>query len=586
MRKKSLKHELLSTESINSARFDSQDSLYSYSHIVKSMRNLDPKVRLFLILTFLVSACSIIYELLFSQLITILFGNTVVQYSITIGLFLFFLGVGSFSYSRIKSDFIDKLMFVEFAITIISVIGVFGLPYLYILSAKYFVFGKVIVLILGYVLVAVIGFLSGFEIPILTRLVEDVRKTSSFSHVLGVDYIGSLLGTVLYALFLYPELGVFGTVVVVSFVNLAIGLYLLYYSSYRKKFFALVLIFVLIIYGLLLFNIGTLNDSYTKFYRAEKIMAPYNYGIDGANYSVESYFSTVYQDVIEIEMQLNPKVFVEETIYDNRCIYIDSHAQVCRKTALPYHTGMVDIPLLFVNFTQKPQIDVLVIGGGDFIGIAHLLKYPQVRSIDHVDIDGEFVEVMKTNEFVRDFHNDAYLSPIVTTYIQDGFTYVLNTNKTYDVILLDLPELTSDKLLPLFSAEFASNLARILRDEGFVVSWMYPYIEGEPYSIQGEVLLSTYSFAGFNHVGEYYTISAYKNYQPGEFFVLFAHSKLFVNLENAIYSEYLSDVLSQTNYTQISWRNLKTDAEYIGKQRVNSVFRPNFNLLYRSSVLG
>ncbi len=54
-------------------------------------------------ITLLVAFCSIVYELVYSQTLTIVFGGTVQRYAITIGLFLFFLGLGSFYYKFLNS---------------------------------------------------------------------------------------------------------------------------------------------------------------------------------------------------------------------------------------------------------------------------------------------------------------------------------------------------------------------------------------------------------------------------------------------------------------------------------------------------
>ena len=52
--------------------------------------------RLLLITTLLISICSIIYELLISSMSTYLNGDSVKQYSITIGLYMSAMGIGSY----------------------------------------------------------------------------------------------------------------------------------------------------------------------------------------------------------------------------------------------------------------------------------------------------------------------------------------------------------------------------------------------------------------------------------------------------------------------------------------------------------
>lgn len=49
-------------------------------------------------LTFTVALCSIVYELIYSEMLTVVFGGRAIRYAITIGLFLFCLGLGAFAF--------------------------------------------------------------------------------------------------------------------------------------------------------------------------------------------------------------------------------------------------------------------------------------------------------------------------------------------------------------------------------------------------------------------------------------------------------------------------------------------------------
>jgi spermidine synthase len=46
-------------------------------------------------LTFVLAFCSIVYELLLGQALSAFLGNTVLRYSVTIGLYMMSLGIGS-----------------------------------------------------------------------------------------------------------------------------------------------------------------------------------------------------------------------------------------------------------------------------------------------------------------------------------------------------------------------------------------------------------------------------------------------------------------------------------------------------------
>ena len=77
------------------------------------IREKDFDGRLLLVTTLLISICSIIYELIISSMSTYLNGDSVKQYSITIGLYMSAMGIGSYLSKKIKNNLFNKFIFVE-----------------------------------------------------------------------------------------------------------------------------------------------------------------------------------------------------------------------------------------------------------------------------------------------------------------------------------------------------------------------------------------------------------------------------------------------------------------------------------------
>ena len=69
---------------------------------------------------FIIAACSLIYELLISSLSTYLLGSSVIHYSLTIGLFLFFMGVGAWFAQSIIRDLVAAFVAIELSLIHIS----------------------------------------------------------------------------------------------------------------------------------------------------------------------------------------------------------------------------------------------------------------------------------------------------------------------------------------------------------------------------------------------------------------------------------------------------------------------------------
>ena len=76
--------------------------------------------RLLLITTLLISICSIIYELLISSISSYLQGDSILQFSITIGLYMSAMGIGSYISKYIKNNLFNKFIFIEMSIGILG----------------------------------------------------------------------------------------------------------------------------------------------------------------------------------------------------------------------------------------------------------------------------------------------------------------------------------------------------------------------------------------------------------------------------------------------------------------------------------
>src|SRR5690606_31904867 len=104
--------------------------------------------------------CSIVYELLLGQTLSAFLGNTVLRYSVTIGLYMLSMGIGALSLQMRPSEApVISLQWVEIFLT---ALGGFSVVALFLLDA----FGVPDALLSGaaHSLIIVIGFLTGLEI--------------------------------------------------------------------------------------------------------------------------------------------------------------------------------------------------------------------------------------------------------------------------------------------------------------------------------------------------------------------------------------------------------------------------------------
>jgi spermidine synthase len=75
-------------------------------------------------------------------------------------------------------------------------------------------------------MVFIIGVLVGLEIPLLMRILKDELDFKDLvSRVLALDYIGALVASLLFPIFLVPKLGLVRTSLLFGMMNAAVALW-------------------------------------------------------------------------------------------------------------------------------------------------------------------------------------------------------------------------------------------------------------------------------------------------------------------------------------------------------------------------
>lgn len=152
---------------------------------------------------------------------------------------------------------------------------------------------------------------------------------------------------------------------------------------------------------------------------------------------------------------------IADTIQWGKALILDGNLQITDKDEFIYHEMIVHVGMNF-----HPDVkSVLIIGGGDGGTLREVLKHSKVQSVDMVEIDDRVVENCK--EYfpqVSCGFNDKRCNLL----IDDGIAYVKNTDKKYDMVIVD----SSDPIGPaigLYSEEFYQSIYKILNDDGIMV---------------------------------------------------------------------------------------------------------------------
>ena len=181
-------------------------------------------------IAFILAYCSIVYELVMAQSLSAFLGNTVLRYSVTIGLYLASMGIGAFlCKGKLVRDSIYSLVKIEI---LLGVIGGFSVVYLYLF--EFLSQSGSIFFILSHLLIIAIGILTGFEIPLLIDI-RQREKEGTLNYVLGVNYIGAVSGTIVFSIFLLPTIGILTIAFFTGSLNTIGGLFLLFRQDIKAR---------------------------------------------------------------------------------------------------------------------------------------------------------------------------------------------------------------------------------------------------------------------------------------------------------------------------------------------------------------
>jgi len=406
-----------------------------------------------------------------------LLGNSIEQYSIVIGLRLFMMGVAA----KVQKYFKDQRLIEKFILIEIFLALIGG----YAPIATYWAYGVMSHFILAqYFFVMSIGFLIGLEIPVVMRINAQYAEKLSLNieSVFAADYIGSLVGALLWVFVLLRKFPLTESGFIMSGVNFTIAVTT--YAYFRHRGFIInwhLISTLIIITAVALFMGFHYNRSW----------------------------------VIRLEQKLydDPIVFSKTTAYqhlvmthdrplDEYRFYINGNLQFSSMDEQRYHELLVHPAM---NLTQNHR-RVLILGGGDGLALREVLKYSDVDDILLVDMDPEMTKLGASHPVFRKLNRGAFDDARVVRMIAAGLIWgdrqpvfqetgkkdsrtglpqtekiasvkILNIDADrflskikgkWNIVLIDLPDPSSIELVKLYSTVFYMKLRRVLADTGVI----------------------------------------------------------------------------------------------------------------------
>lgn len=292
-----------------------------------------------------------------------------------------------------------------------------------------------------FILLLVPALFMGMTFPLISVIFNDqlVHLGKKMGIIGFLDTIGSVFGTLITGFFILPLLGVANSFFLIVVINVGVGLWLMDLSHKKKKLINInPAIFFAVIIIILLFPKKHLFDHRHILYEDETVVA-YKEGIS-ANV-------TVYR---EQDNQLALAINGAKTAFSN-------------VQDLRVHKMLAYVPAVLT-----PRRDnALVIGFGMGVTTNELLK-TGFNLVEVAELSPEVIQLSRRHfSFLLDKFSES-ASP--TFVLEDGRSYLVRSNKKYDIITSNAVHARLG--VNLYTKEFYALCKEKLSEQGAMCQWL------------------------------------------------------------------------------------------------------------------
>ncbi len=380
---------------------------------------------LLFISVFLIAACGLVYELVAGTLASYLLGDSVLQFSTVIGVYLSAMGLGSWLSKHVHRGLAQRFVDVELAV---AVVGGASAPLLFLAFAHTHAFR-----VLLYALVAAVGTLVGLEIPLLMRLLRhQVAFKDLVAQVLTLDYIGALAGSLLFPLLLMPKLGMVRTSLLFGLLNAGVGLW----STYLLA--------------------SQLGPPFWTRVRCAVVIALLGAGLVQAKHFTLLVEEEIFQDEIIYAKDSPYQRIVLTHGRGSFQLFLNGNLQFSSADEYRYHEALVHPAFGAREGARR----VLVCGGGDGLAVREILKHPEVREVDLVDLDPAMTDMARQLPLLRQLNGEALSDPRVKVINADAMVWLQEGTPSqdpaqrFDLAIVDFPDPNTYSVGKLYTTRF------------------------------------------------------------------------------------------------------------------------------------
>ncbi|PLX74480.1 MAG: hypothetical protein C0614_11795 [Desulfuromonas sp.] len=471
-----------------SARKATADNCVAQTSI--SQTSISVKKRPILTATALIGFLTLAYEILWTRVFMLFLGNTSYAFSMMLSSFLVSIAFGGALYARlVKPQLNERKLFVRLTffmgLSILCTVPFYDqLAYLFqwVHDIALDNWGLLTLLsgLIVFLVICLPIIISGALLPAAIAILDpgEHRTGEGVGRVVLCNTLGAVLGSLVTAFFLIPNLGSQASFQLLAVVNLILStvLALIYYAPSPMRYARIALVSTA---GLALaylspaWDQGLINSG-VYIYAARYRQAG---GIDNV---------LSQERIVEVIEGLDTTVAIHESL-DGQQRFFTVNGKTDGGSGKDMATQLLigHLPMLL-----HPQpTDTLVIGLGTGITLTGLSGHPTER-IKCVEISAEVVEA---SHYFRNTHQDVLADPKTTLLINDGRNLLLEDPKTYDVIISEPSNPWQCGNANLFTHDFYQLAATRLKPGGLFAQWIGLYdITPENLQVAVNTLLQTF----------------------------------------------------------------------------------------------
>lgn len=441
----------------------------------ESQHSMGRVVIRYAILAFMISGfISMVYEIAWTRLLTLIIGSSTYAFSMILICFLFGIALGSY----VVSKFVPKKRIgLKLFVSIQLLIAFFGylliplfsyLPDLMLVIFKIFpnsynaitlyqfgiTFSIVIIptMLMGATL-PVIGHIVSGEIKMIGRKIGDIYFFNTFGAIFG-SFIGGFI--------LIPHLGTLSTLKLSIFTNVLIAVFglIVYRTTVRPSKYYSYTTFTFI--PILIFMV--FQSGWDK-----RIMdcgvSVYGQMYSGLNLRLKN--NKQGSELLFLKEGLNATITVRR---DKDSVYLRSNGKTDASTRGDMATQLFSgyLPL----FAHPNPETALVIGFGSGVTSGVMAQFDFVKHLDIAEIEPSVIEASR---FFSEVNHDVVQMPNVKIHYKDGRNFLLESDKLYDIISSEPSNPWISGVASLFTDDFYRIVNRHLKVDGIFCQWMQTY---------------------------------------------------------------------------------------------------------------